>query len=475
METIEYPDIVCEDAIVGCTNSNACNYNPNANGDDGSCEYYTTFEQVFDENGIPQFDANGNPIIEIIEYPDIPCLNNLGCTNSVACNYDPNANVDDGTCVYAELFYDCYSECFNDVDQDQVCDELEISGCTDLTASNFNTFATDDDGSCIYLIYGCTNENACNYNPNANGDDGSCEYYTTFEQVFDENGIPQFDANGNPIMETIEYPDIVCEDAIVGCTNSNACNYNPNANGDDGSCEYYTTFEQVFDENGIPQFDANGNPIIEIIEYPDIPCLNNLGCTNSVACNYDPNANVDDGTCVYAELFYDCYSECFNDVDQDQVCDELEISGCTDLTASNFNPFATDDDGSCIYIIYGCTNENACNYNIDATNEDGSCEFSEIYFDCEGNCISDSDQDLICDEEDNCIDVVNPNQEDLDSDGEGDVCDYNDGIGIDEISENSPTLIKMIDVLGREQQEHKRGSILFYIYDNGNVVKRFIK
>ena len=70
--------------------------------------------------------------------------------------------------------------------------------------------------------------------------------------------------------------------------------------------------------------------------------------------------------------------------------------------------------------------------------------------------------------------MVNPDQEDSDNDGEGDACDYDDGIGIDEISEDIPTLIKMIDVLGREQQEHNKGSLLFYIYDNGMVEKRVI-
>ena len=42
------------------------------------------------------------------------------------------------------------------------------------------------------------------------------------------------------------------------------------------------------------------------------------------------------------------------------------------------------------------------------------------------------------------------------------------------LQKNTSTLIKMIDVLGREQQEHKKGSILFYIYDNGMVLKKLI-
>jgi len=41
------------------------------------------------------------------------------------------------------------------------------------------------------------------------------------------------------------------------------------------------------------------------------------------------------------------------------------------------------------------------------------------------------------------------------------------------LHENTSSLIKMIDILGREQKEHKKGSLLFYIYDNGMVEKKF--
>ena len=33
-------------------------------------------------------------------------------------------------------------------------------------------------------------------------------------------------------------------------------------------------------------------------------------------------------------------------------------------------------------------------------------------------------------------------------------------------------LIKMIDVLGRTQQEHIEGTLLFYIYNNGKIEKK---
>ena len=49
-----------------------------------------------------------------------------------------------------------------------------------------------------------------------------------------------------------------------------------------------------------------------------------LGCTDPTACNYDPVATLDDGTCDYF------------------VC-----VGCTDPTACNYDPTATTDDGTC--------------------------------------------------------------------------------------------------------------------------------
>ncbi len=54
------------------------------------------------------------------------------------------------------------------------------------------------------------------------------------------------------------------------------------------------------------------------------------------------------------------------------------------------------------------------------------------------------------------------------------VCESEDDVSISEIKSEELTLVKMIDVLGREQHEHKRGSLLFYIYDNGVIEKRII-
>ena len=111
------------------------------------------------------------------------------------------------------------------------------------------------------------------------------------------------------------------------------------------------------------------------------------------------------------------------DADLDGICDPFEIPGCTDSSAFNFDTDATDDNGSCIAIVNGCTDQSGCNYNPSANTEDGTCEFTScigclssaacnydptaIYpgecsypdegYDCNGDCLFDTDEDGTCD------------------------------------------------------------------------------
>ena len=78
--------------------------------------------------------------------------NIYGCTDPTATNYNPSANIDDGSCIYP------------------------VYGCTDPTATNYNPSATVNDGSCLYCTYGCIDSTATNYNPLATCNDNSCIY-----------------------------------------------------------------------------------------------------------------------------------------------------------------------------------------------------------------------------------------------------------------------------------------------------------
>ena len=58
----------------------------------------------------------------------------------------------------------------------------------------------------------------------------------------------------------------------------------------------------------------------------------------------------------------------------------------------------THDDGSCSeLVVYGCMDSEACNYNASA-NTDNGCVYADTYYDCDGNCLNDTDGDDVCDE-----------------------------------------------------------------------------
>ena len=91
-------------------------------------------------------------------------------------------------------------------------------------------------------------------------------------------------------------------------------------------------------ETGLNDADADG--VCDEIEV--------AGCTDNQACNFNPLATDEDNSCTYPDEDYlDCDGNCLNDADADGVCDEIEVAGCTDSQACNFNPLATDEDNSC--------------------------------------------------------------------------------------------------------------------------------
>ena len=75
-------------------------------------------------------------------------------------------------------------------------------------------------------------------------------------------------------------------------------------------------------------------------------------------------------------------------------CNSDAVYGCTDPIAENYNPEAEINDGSCQYIFAG-TDSTAENFNLNATADDGSCQYAcdntvSLYMvlDCYGEEIS---------------------------------------------------------------------------------------
>jgi len=452
---------ICDDAeVLGCTNQNDINYNASANVSDESacagtlagsgCNYCSTFDS--EGNCIDSWGCNYGPYetadnvacgASCAEAPGSPVPFGMVTTCQLpwACNYLGDGDCEFTSCVGCMNTEACNYDDTVTVPSPADCDYTCL-GCTNPTADNFNATATTDDGSCV--ISGCTTVGACNYNADATNDNGTCE--VTSCVGCNDTAACNYDA-AVTLNEPIScvYPtgacdacsgasdgtgtvvdgdsddDGVCDaDEVSGCTDSAACNFSSTATEDDASC-LYTDACGVCGGSGI---DTDNDGTCDSEEIP--------GCMNSTACNYNPlatdNASCDFTSCegcmdanacnfddeattsvpsqceypidLFGASHFDCNGDCANDTDNDGTCDEDEIPGCTDSDACNYSNGATDEDGSCTYPaenyldcsgncltdededgvcdeieVYGCDIDDSCNYNPAATENDGSCEF----------------------------------------------------------------------------------------------------
>lgn len=365
-------ELTCETAVYGCQISAACNYNPEANVDSGDCEYTSC-----------ACDGNPGGVALVVEMYDAFGDGWSGGNSGSMGGYE--VTTIDGTVVLSGTL----EEAVYQVDEDNF-DGPEFGldvACLDPGCYNFVFTGADtwsDEQSWVVT-------------------DGVNEIIS---------GAPS--ANG-----AVESTPFGLGDAVCGCTDDFACNYDPAADSDNGTCEYETC----------------------------------AGCTDATACNYDPEATIEDGTCNYGvpvtidmnDSFGDGWQGCvitITDLDgniviqtglsnggwpgntyaQESYCVEAgcyiistsddtfdsEVSwtisgvfggaisggsnygpanmsvggdncivGCTIACACNYNPDANiaDFDGCVFENCSGCTYMDATNYNDEAVVDDGSCEF----------------------------------------------------------------------------------------------------
>jgi len=324
----------------------------------------------------------GNPC------PTIPDV--LGCTDPAYQEYDPNANVDDGSCANLHVV-GCIDT--NSINYDPLATQQAIVDSCEYTLTIEDAAGDGWGNSYIGLYQGDTIIGTYTMGPGPYSQSWTLDLPTDKELsvYYFEVGNPQqqpqevqfqtwhnsftlenadgvvllqegqnpFANNGQGALQSFEAPfwtvyqatpycGDLCIPIVEGCMDSTALNYNPDANVDDGSCI----------------------PYIE-------------GCMNELAFNYDPNATVDDGSCI--PVIVGCMDPtAFNyiapigdpmvdvNTNDSSLCIPV-LLGCTDPTSFNYDPNANTDDGSCIPVVEGCTDPTSFNYDPAANTDDGSC------------------------------------------------------------------------------------------------------
>jgi len=138
--------------------------------------------------------------------------------------------------------------------------------------------------SYVHLANGCTDQIACNYEPDATVNDASCFY-----------GQSDSDAS---VFEDFRW--LKGKVDFKSCDNESIVVYQ-NSEGTVG-----VSFTQG---NCIEYYNCRGNRLFPLEEEVEIlkswtcrDCVGNMrGCTSAAACNYNPQAVVDDGTCNFGD------------------------------------------------------------------------------------------------------------------------------------------------------------------------------
>jgi hypothetical protein len=228
----------------------------------------------------------------------------VGCMDSQACNFNPDAITDNGTC--------CYTLC----------------GCADDLACNYDAAATCDNGTCVYP--GCTDAQACNFNPGAGCDDGSCDLSVALTVV-----VENLESSLNTFIPQIILNDIT---GFGGWYYPVGTNYSQDSIEFSFGCLPNQCWAIAL--NTMDHFDASAG--VHITAHDQFG--NTLSDDEYFFQNYQMN-NTGDSIEFNLPISTEMQVVC--------ICTGGAIEGCTSTDALNYNADATCEDGSCLYQFTG--------------------------------------------------------------------------------------------------------------------------
>ena len=385
----------------------------------------------------------------IYSYGNVPYFDEcpqFGCTDSSACNYSVDAELEDGSCYYPDL-------CGN-------CDSSDECGCSELTYVPDDSFENYIETNFPQASNGIVNDNYV-LTSGIDFSDESCNYISFSESnlddpIFDLTGIENFKGVCNM---NIGGPGILISDLDLSCLQLQNYGYNQS---------------QAASLN-----ISNSNFLQNIILPSDTFSLSITQNANLESVEFQPEA-------YYSNILIGSYSTTFYN---ESLC-YLNIKG--NALNNSFNLSVIDN----YYYMEGDDNNNGLN--IDLLEFNSVYGISAAFYDYDYNLsLGNSWQvrfnediydwtsvafDWLVFTENNlfCIDVVDPDYAEL----YWGLADFSTGcwdpsildcasfVSMDESAqEGVKNLIKIFDVLGRSS---KNNGLQLRIYDDGTVEKSYI-